>query len=472
MFIPLGSLGHHIYRQRLGSEKHYGYMGIHPVESIVLQSRKDFSALVSAQSKTLDQATKEYGKRYGREPPPNFDRWFELALKHDFLLIDEFDTVMRSLEPFWGVAPIILKAVCTNALAHFPDYLVKYEVMANMVLTTHGDKAPWFRQSVAQWLPPEWIGLLPNMTLAINIFDEPSVCVPRDTLENAMLLGRSKGSYKQDILDITEQDSSRSPRFLDIGKQDAWEAVTLSCPVQSPARSPICIPSPNEEPLSFIHNLTRSRDICEHCELQDLEGFFIAPETLRLTHSLVPIWSQGKVSSFNDIIYPSPYYYARSSDYIETEDPEWGSKDNRLYWIGAATGGHATESNWKQMQRQRMTLMTQAGSNAQIQLLNESESGQWIPYTTNMSEVSSLFLTRVVGVSSQCEHAACEAQKEAFGVGDQEVKDPNSAAYAHKLLLDLDGNGFSGRFYKLLRSKSMVIKQTAFEEWHDDRLIP
>jgi len=310
------------------------------------------------------------------------------------------------------------------------------------------------------------------MTLAINTFDEPSVCVPRDTLDNAMLLARSKGHKVQYALEVTEQNSLRTPRFLNIGKQDAWEAVTLSCPAHSSARSPICIPSPAEEPLSFIRNLTRSRDICEHCELQDLEGFFLTPETLRLTHSLVPIWSQAKGSSFNDIVYPSPYYQARSGDYIEIEDPEWSSKDNQLYWVGAATGGHATESNWKQMQRQRMTLMTQVGSNAQIKLLKKSESGRWAPYTTNMSAVSGLFSTRVVGVSSQCDKAACEAEKEAFGIGDEEVKDPNSAAYAHKLVLDLDGNGFSGRFYRLLRSKSMVIKQTAFEEWHDDRLIP
>ena len=34
------------------------------------------------------------------------------------------------------------------------------------------------------------------------------------------------------------------------------------------------------------------------------------------------------------------------------------------------------------------------------------------------------------------------------------------------------GNTFSGRFYRLLQSRSMVIKQTIFTEWHDDRLLP
>ena len=43
---------------------------------------------------------------------------------------------------------------------------------------------------------------------------------------------------------------------------------------------------------------------------------------------------------------------------------------------------------------------------------------------------------------------------------------------AHKFVLDLDGNSFSGRYYRLLQSKSLVLKQTLFEEWHDDRVFP
>jgi hypothetical protein len=38
--------------------------------------------------------------------------------------------------------------------------------------------------------------------------------------------------------------------------------------------------------------------------------------------------------------------------------------------------------------------------------------------------------------------------------------------------MDVDGNSFSARFYRLLGSRSVVLKQTLFEEWHDDRLVP
>lgn len=79
-----------------------------------------------------------------------------------------------------------------------------------------------------------------------------------------------------------------------------------------------------------------------------------------------------------------------------------------------------------------------------------------------MSNAASLFSTRTMGVTSQCERTACDAEKEAFGVGEAEVEDSIGAAYKHRFILDLDGNSFSGRFYRLLHSKSTVIKQALF----------
>jgi hypothetical protein len=46
------------------------------------------------------------------------------------------------------------------------------------------------------------------------------------------------------------------------------------------------------------------------------------------------------------------------------------------------------------------------------------------------------------------------------------------AALGAKLVFDLDGNGISGRFYKLLAFKSLVLKPTLLKEWHDERLVP
>ncbi|KAG8418404.1 hypothetical protein J3458_005822 [Metarhizium acridum] len=45
-------------------------------------------------------------------------------------------------------------------------------------------------------------------------------------------------------------------------------------------------------------------------------------------------------------------------------------------------------------------------------------------------------------------------------------------ALRSRLVFDLDGNGISGRWYRLLASKSTPLKQTLLREWHDDHLVP
>lgn len=44
--------------------------------------------------------------------------------------------------------------------------------------------------------------------------------------------------------------------------------------------------------------------------------------------------------------------------------------------------------------------------------------------------------------------------------------------FEFKILPDIDGNSFSGRYLSFLRSTSLPLKATIYSEWHDDRLIP
>jgi len=49
---------------------------------------------------------------------------------------------------------------------------------------------------------------------------------------------------------------------------------------------------------------------------------------------------------------------------------------------------------------------------------------------------------------------------------------PMPEMFVVKYLPDIDGNSFSGRFRAFLRSTSLTIKATIYDEWHDARLMP
>lgn len=39
-------------------------------------------------------------------------------------------------------------------------------------------------------------------------------------------------------------------------------------------------------------------------------------------------------------------------------------------------------------------------------------------------------------------------------------------------MIDVDGNGWSGRFHRLMSMKALVLKSTIFPEWYSDRIQP
>lgn len=69
----------------------------------------------------------------------------------------------------------------------------------------------------------------------------------------------------------------------------------------------------------------------------------------------------------------------------------------------------------------------------------------------------------------QCTTLACREERQFFRTRSWRRAD---TALHSRLVFDLDGNGISGRFYRLLASRSLPLKQTLLHEWHDERLVP
>jgi hypothetical protein len=454
---------------------------IHPIENLAAIGQTQFSYLLTSQSNTLWTAVAEYNRRYRRNPPPNFDKWFAIARREEFVLFDEFDTIMETLEPFWGMtAPELRRRV---DMAFENPRLIRFNISNSIVTFDHEGWAPWIGEQVQSWLPPEWRLLLPNMTFAINVLDEPRVLAPFDVLSRALQhagTDKPSGHTSEHTSEHSEERFSTpvGVEFFNVGSRKAWQAMASACSVKSPSRNDSSVET-DYRGLTFVANLTDTLDICKHASLHKNHGFLSSPDTLAITRSLVPIFSQGKPSIFNDILFPSPYYVAKmdQEEYVEKEDPAWSKKSDCLYWSGTTTGGYATTSNWEQLHRQRLILSLKSEPSNPVTLLNETSPGQWDPYTASTSDLQSLLNLKMTA-TAQCEPEACEKERAAFNIkpfnNDEENPnlEPMNVTYQSRYVLDMDGNGFSGRYYRLLKSRSAVVKQTIFKEWHDGHLVP
>lgn len=76
----------------------------HPIPQLMTAAEDAYRAKLARQSTSLGEAVAEYRRRYGRDPPKGFDRWYWYAVKHKFVLKDEFDAIDEDLRPFWALS--------------------------------------------------------------------------------------------------------------------------------------------------------------------------------------------------------------------------------------------------------------------------------------------------------------------------------------------------------------------------------
>ncbi len=249
----------------------------------------------------------------------------------------------------------------------------------------------------------------------------------------------------------------------------------MSCPPESPARvleegeQADDISHYGLSDLGFIYNVTAMSDVCLTPSLKETYGFFDRPNAFNVVHDLFPIFSQSKISSYADILYPSPWYWYEKVAYDESKDVDWAYKQDQLYWRGSTTGGFSRNGGWRRQHRQRFVQKINAADQALILANRGTEQAPlWETKEVPRSDykgITDVYFSHI----GQCDPGDCLAQKEFFTIkshADQQH------AWKYKYLLDIDGNAFSGRFYAFLKSRSLVYKLAVFREWHLDWLKP
>lgn len=76
----------------------------HPIDDLIERSESALEDLLKKQNHNVSASAAAYRERRGRHPPPEFDKWFDYAVAHGCLVIEDFlDQIYRDIEPFWAV---------------------------------------------------------------------------------------------------------------------------------------------------------------------------------------------------------------------------------------------------------------------------------------------------------------------------------------------------------------------------------
>ncbi|PNS19645.1 hypothetical protein CAC42_7489 [Sphaceloma murrayae] len=418
----------------------------HPVKVFAQNARADFFKMIDRQSRTYTEAVAEYRRRYSRDPPPGFRKWYEYAKKHNSVIIDDYDMINENMAPYWNMTPRQVRALLDRG-SRGPAL---FNVSVNSgIMAMSGD----------HYIGKEFISTLsdiakdlPDFQILLNPMDEPRV-VP-----------------------VEDADLS-SVSWLDHARRSSWNVATAPCKSepsddQDTAADTLSSASPAIETfgLPFVTDAKGSKDICKHPEYRSAHGLFISPCSFSYTNQPVPIFSASAPATFGDILYPSQWYYRFQDRDRDRNDVPWEFKWAGLYWAGSTTGGCSTEATADELaengQRQRFVALANGMSKKPATFLADV-NGRIQTYQSS-DVFSQLYDAKFTSIN-QCDGPNCERATRLFGASKHEEE---KLTYQARFLMDMDGNAFSGRFYRFLASNSLPFKMTILREWHDERLVP
>ncbi|GAA5873975.1 hypothetical protein JCM8547_001592 [Rhodosporidiobolus lusitaniae] len=444
----------------------------HPIPALMKKARDEWERLKGRQSKTFRQAVEEYKRRYGRNPPKGFDRWYAFAKAHKVLLIDEFDLIDKDFKIFRAFKPSVFrKRVEHTPVAMDTTWTIRVE---NGRIIREGPLWDHNRAKGVEALMERFSHFLPDMTIVYNGGDNARVAVAAE--ERVRL---------EELVKNGQYDDDENPPFFpkEVGPFPHW-GYPVFCPPGSAVREPgfdygyhASLESTGFEqdpPLpdsigSLVGDFSGYMNFCDaphyrhtHCTSSWVFSHHPTP--------VVPLFTPGVQTTFGDI-------HALIIEQLELEaqhDPAWEERPfTSLQWRGQ-TSGPLWESltPWRTTQRARLHLLShQEDGRRNITVTDEDDVMHSVEVPNY--RVNPLFLdTGMVGPAVQCvkEDGTCDKMFEVFQGYDKRISFDRASLY--KYVLDVDGNSWSGRFRRLMLSNAAVVKATIFPEFWTDWAIP
>ena len=392
--------------------------------------------------------------------------------------------INNMLRPLWGLPPAAIRESAHNFLgseniqgSYFVGLLIRNRKVVPTPIKHFRDSHQFGDHGTL--MMEKFVHHLPDMDLIINGKDEPTIILPHDKLNQLVQsaynwkppkVGGPLNSFSKRPSDLTDEIQFHYGSDLtSIARITAWNRLVASYHVDSPARldnGTDFTSSFTYGPLGFLYNVTAFQDVCNQPSLPYHHGFFDRAATLITSPVFAPVFSVSKPGIFNDIIFPTVYLYV-DEGYDPKKDIEWAEKRDQLHWRGGTSTGFTTVGGWRRHHRQRFV---KAMNNITDHVKSLRKEGNvWNEAYMEPQAARELFDVRISKISDLSTPEARDEQSRELGIAPWEDR---QMFWQWKFLLDVDGLGESGRFYALLRSRSLAFKCAMFRDWHDERLKP
>lgn len=471
----------------------------HPITTLIEQANieHDQWSLQAYSSQSLAQAVVHYQQRYNRDPPPNFDQWYYLAVARDSIVIDDYDNIEEDLALFSSYTPHDLRLRTATVLATFKGVGgVRIRNGSVNALEGVSREYKWVIDAAAGMIQ-QFAKYLPDMDLAFNLDDNCRVAVPFDDLQNAL---NNPQQYPKPALSRAQVDFSADradgwPKIKDtnndlqLSRENPLEPYfqtygSVVCPAEARSRKelhwntktfcPTC--SRPHAMGAFVSNWSMAANLCHQPDIANLFGIRLGQGNLTAPQNIVPIFSPSRATGFVDIRFPSLWDYLGKSKYSFDEkypDPDFQHKENVLFWRGPTEEDVSLTGSWKAMLRQRLIHHLNLNTTSRLPIFlpkgRHSDTLEFVMH--RRSDIKQLLETKIDAKFTSlnsCPGQNCIDQSREFEPADTISL---GSHWRFQYLLDVDGAGPSRHFLPFLQSNSVVLKSGIFREWYDGRLV-
>ncbi|KAI1331405.1 hypothetical protein F5Y16DRAFT_359862 [Xylariaceae sp. FL0255] len=480
----------------------------HPIDELVYNNRIEADRWLrhAAVSTTLKAAVNEYKERYGRDPPRDFDKWFEFTREKNSVVIDQFDQIEHDVFPFWGLRPEQIRERLDFIMSQ-PNVGVVRIVNGK---ASHSTPTIQWQDTVLDelvMLISSFAEHLPNMFIPINLVGRPRVLTPWNDLHQLRMAATKPGIQlfpnkmgKRDVSDGHGPNTRAPPAgsqdwtvLKHISAHDFRQVEALSCPPGSPTRGGVhwdvrdfcaacTVPHSKEQ---FLADWQMSLDPCHQPDTLNLHDFHTTAPNAEIYQNLLPLFSGSKTPLFNDIVvplWPTP----TNEKYKNFDDKSFNMKQNALFWqIMVPDIPLETVHSG---QRQRLMYLGRNGTASdKISMLlgiGADQDSRFRYEDVPATEANGILPFPVLLTNpgdEKCEAGSpqCEYFRNEFGVttkldsSDAPSGDGLSHELNHKYILALD-TSFAPppNLLNGLHSNSVPVVSTIFTQWFTERLKP